>query len=255
MKKVIVVSLLSTALFSLPFMFAPASAVNAVDKPVKRGYVSVSYTAEKEVAPDTVEVSVAIRTSDKKAMQAAVVKNKEISDKVYEYLKSVIDPANGDYIKTSNYSASPSYIYNGGKRTLDKYDVSNNIIVHTKSLDKISSIIDKSLSLGATDVDSLNFGLSEKDTQCADLLAEATKNARKRADIVAAAAGTSISGVRNIDTSCSVNKYGAVPQYRNSLMMKAAGSMADASSPESSAPIEAGVIKIYSTVGASFFLK
>lgn len=89
-------------------------------------------------------------------------KNKEISDKVYSYLKSVITSANGDYVKTSNFSASPSYIYNNNKRTLDKYNVSNNVIVHTKSIDKISTIIDNSLSLGATDVDSLNFLLSEK---------------------------------------------------------------------------------------------
>lgn len=253
MKKIVMVSLLSTALFSAPFMFAPANAINSSEKPAKRGYVSVAYTAEKEVSPDTVEVSISVRTSDKKAMQTAVAKNKEISDRVYEYLKGSINPANGDYIKTFNYSASPSYVYNNGKRSLDKYDVSNNILVHTKSLDKISSMIDKSLTLGATEVDSLNFSLSEKDKHCGELLAEATGKARIRAEIVATAAGTALAGVKNIDTSCSVNRSGIVPQYRNSLMMKA-GAVADAV-PESSAPIEAGVIKVYSTVNAGFFLK
>lgn len=77
-------------------------------------------------------------------------------------MKGQITPTNGDYLKTANYSASPSYVYNNNKRILDKYEVSNNIIVHTKSLDKISTIIDKSLELGATTVDSLNFSLSEK---------------------------------------------------------------------------------------------
>lgn len=255
MKKIIVGSLLGAAIFSIPFMFSSAEAINSSNQSSEKGYVAVSYTAEKEVSPDTVEVSIAVRSEDKKSMQIAVKDNKEISDKVYAYLKGAINTANGDYIKTSNYSASPNYTYNNGKRSLDKYVVSNNIIVHTKSLDKISEMIDKSLSLGATTVDSLNFSLSEKDAECSTLLTEATKQARKRADIVAAAAGSSVIGIKNLDTSCSVNQnYGVVPQYRNMLMAKSAGAM-DAAAPESSAPIEAGIIKVYSNVNASFYLK
>lgn len=254
MKKLISATLLSAVLLSAPILTLPAGAVSDVATSNKdRGYVSVSYSAEKEVSPDTVEVSIAVRTDDKKTMQEAVRKNKEITDKVYAYLKGEINSANGDYIKTSNYSASPSYIYNSSnKRILDKYEVSNNIIVHTKSIDKIASIIDKSLSLGATNVDSLNFSLSEKDAQCAELLSNATKQVRKRADIVAAAAGSSVVGIKNIDTSCSLNNS-RIPVYRNSLMMAKAASMDAAEG--SATNIEAGTIKIYSNVNASFYLK
>lgn len=255
MKKVIAATMLSSALLTLPTSTLPAGAVNGIDSTLNKGYVSVSYTAEKEVSPDTVEVSISVKTDDKKSMQEAVRKNKEISDKVYSYLKSVITPANGDYVKTSNFSASPSYIYNNNKRTLDKYNVSNNVIVHTKSIDKISTIIDNSLSLGATDVDSLNFLLSEKDTQCADLLSNAAKQARKRADIVATSVGSSVVGIKNIDTTCSLNNSSRYPIYRNSLMMAKAESMDGATSETNSVNIEAGTIKIYSNVNASFYLK
>lgn len=255
MKKVIAATMLSSVLLTLPTSTLPAGAVNGIDSTLNKGYVSVSYTAEKEVSPDTVEVSIFVKTDDKKSMQEAVRKNKEISDKVYSYLKSVITPANGDYVKTSNFSASPSYIYNNNKRTLDKYNVSNNVIVHTKSIDKISTIIDNSLSLGATDVDSLNFLLSEKDTQCADLLSKAAKQARKRADIVATSVGSSVVGIKNIDTTCSLNNSSRYPVYRNSLMMAKAESMDGATSETNSVNIEAGTIKIYSNVNASFYLK
>jgi len=255
MKKVIAATMLSSVLLTLPTSTLPAGAVNGIDSTLNKGYVSVSYTAEKEVSPDTVEVSISVKTDDKKSMQEAVRKNKEISDKVYSYLKSVITPANGDYVKTSNFSASPSYIYNNNKRTLDKYNVSNNVIVHTKSIDKISTIIDNSLSLGATDVDSLNFLLSEKDTQCADLLSNAAKQARKRADIVATSVGSSVVGIKNIDTTCSLNNSSRYPVYRNSLMMAKAASMDGATSETNSVNIEAGTIKIYSNVNASFYLK
>ncbi|MBD5402052.1 SIMPL domain-containing protein [bacterium] len=253
MKKSIIASLLCAATFVVPFTTLPAGALN---NEIEKGYISVSYTAEKEVSPDTVEISIAIKTDDKKSMSEAVRKNKEISDKVYQYLKVNIAPADGDYLKTSNYSARPSYTYESGKRIFQKYEVSNNIIVHTKSIDKISVLIDKSLALGATNVDSLNFSLAEKDEQCAELLSKATTQTRKRAAIVASAAGTSVIGIKNIDTSCTVNRYQNVSYARNTLMKSA---MMDGAVPEAasgaSLNIESGVITIYSNVNASFYVK
>lgn len=115
MKKLIIASVCTGILLSAPLLVLPAGAINANDAKVdKRGYVSVSYTAEKEVAPDTVEISIAVKTDDKKSMQEATRKNKEISDKIYNYLKGAITTANGDYIKTSNYSAAPVYNYSSG---------------------------------------------------------------------------------------------------------------------------------------------
>ena len=48
----------------------------------QRGYISVNTTANTEVAPDVVEVSFAVVTSDSKSMQKATQANKEISDKL-----------------------------------------------------------------------------------------------------------------------------------------------------------------------------
>lgn len=255
MKKIFIAALLGTTLFSLPFVFSRANAVNEYDKKPERGSISVSYTAQKEVAPDTAEVSIAVKTEDSKSMQAAAQKNKGICDKVYSYLKSTINTSNGDYIKTSNYSAAPRYTYNGGKRNLDKYVVSNNIIVHTKSIDKISTMIDKSLNLGATDVDSLNFSLSEKDAICSDLLSNATKQVRNRADIVASAAGSSVTGIRNIDTSCSVNSATHAPRFKAMMLANSASMDAESAGASDSTAIEAGVVRLYANVNASFYLK
>ena len=78
-------------------------------------------------------------------MQKATVANKEISDKVLGELKNLINTQNGDYIKTSDYSANPVYTYNEKKRVLDKYEVSNRVIVHTKSIDKVGKMIDSAI--------------------------------------------------------------------------------------------------------------
>lgn len=252
MKKIIM-ALLAVSMVVLPLSM-PVSADNCNCSQVQKGTLSISYSAEKQVSPDVVEFSIAIKTSDKKSMQEASRKNKEISNSVYEYLKTNITPANGDYIKTSNYNASPVYTYNNGKRNFDRYEVSNNIIVHTKSFDKISSMIDKSISLGATNVDSLNFSLSNKDGACEELLSKAGKQARKRADIVAASVGTSITGVKDVNTSCSFNQRNVNYGYRNMMLMKASASDAVGAS-EPSTNIEVGNMTIYANVDATFFVK
>lgn len=254
MKKFVIASMFSAALLVVPFANLPAGAENKADECLKQGVVSVSYTAEKEVSPDTVQISIAVKTTDKASMQNASKQNKEISDKIYNYLKSAINPENNDYIKTSNYSARPVYIYQDRKQVFDKYEVSNNIIVHTKNIDKIAQMIDKSLTLGATNVDSLNFSLSSKDKYCDELLTKATTEVVNRANVVATAAGTSVDGIKSIGTSCSLNQYQAVNYARNSLMM-AKSAVAEDSAMGSSSPIEAGVIKVYSTVNGVFRLK
>ena len=216
---------------------------------------NVSYTTEKEVSPDTVEFSISIKTNDKKSMQEASERNKEISNKVYNYLKANISTQNGDYIKTANYSASPLYIYTNGKRAFDKYEVTNNIVVHTKLLDKVSSFIDKSIQLGATDVASLNFTLSNKDSQCADLLSESAKQVKTRANVVANSVGSAVTGVKNIRTSCSVNQRRVGYGYTNRLMTKAMVATDGAMQESASTNIESGNITIYASVDADFYVK
>lgn len=55
----------------------------------------------------------------------------------------------------------------------------NSIIVHTKNVDKAGNIIDKAISLGATNVNDLNFSVSNYEAQCNDLLAIAAKKAKQ----------------------------------------------------------------------------
>ena len=117
-------------------------------------------------------------------------------------------------------------------------------------------MIDKSLALGATNVDSLDFSLSsaEKDKYCDELLTKATSEVVRRANVVATAAGTSVDGVKSLGTSCTLNQYQAVNYARNSLMM-AKSAVAEDSVEGSASPIEAGVVKVFSSVNGVFRLK
>ncbi len=250
MKKIILSAILAGI-----FVSGLAISGNAADNNApERGFISVSTNANDEVSPDTVEINIAVKTKDNKSLQKAANENKTVSDNVYSALKLMINSQNGDYIKTADYSARPVYVYNNNKKILDKYEVSNSIIVHTKNIDKTGSIIDKAISLGATDVNDLRFSVSNYENKCNELLAQASQKAKNRVDIVAKASGTYVTGVKNMNISCSENSSNRVT-YRLSKNLMAADGAMEAAAPQVSTPIQSGVIKIYANLNAEYFIK
>ena len=219
----------------------------------ERGRVAVNITANTEMAPDVAELSFAVQTSDLKSMQNATLENKKISDKVFLELKSMINTNNGDYIKTSDFSAQPVYSYVNSKKNFEKYEVFNRVIIHTKSIDKVGLMIDKAIAAGATNVDNLSFSLSNYESQCNDLIMIATKKAKNRADLIANALGISVDGVSNISTSCSVNNYNPPRLYMAKNMV--ADVAAESSGGGIATNISNGVVKVNANVNASFFVK
>lgn len=241
--------LISAAIVSLALGCAT---VQAISESIERGYISVNTSANAELAPDVAEISIAVKTYDNKSMQKATLQNKEISEQVIATLKSMIDTSKGDYIKTADFSATPIYSYFGNKRNFDKYQVSNSVVVHTKSIDKIGTMIDKSIALGATDVNSLNFSVSNYEAQCNDLLTLAAKKASARANAVAKTVPTTLSGIRSMDVSCSTSNSSR-PQYK--MLMANRAMMMDSEAAGSSTTIESGVIKVFANVSATYFVK
>ena len=218
-----------------------------------KGHISVNTSSDMEIAPDLAEISFAVKTSDTKSMQRATLANKEISDKVYSELKSLINPAIGDYIKTSNFDAQPVYSYNNNKRIFDKYEVSNRVIVHTKSIEKIGKMIDVAISSGATNVDSLSFSLSNYDSQCDELISQAARKANSRANLLAKSMNTYVTGISSVNTSCSANGGSQPRLYMAKNMLSGASDSAAESA--SGISVSSGVIKIYANVNATFYVK
>ena len=223
----------------------------AMQENCKRGVINASYTVEKQVEPDTVEISIEVESSSKSSITDASKDNNVVTDKIYKYLKSNIDINEKDFIKTSNYSARPIYTYNSNnKRVLDRYVVSNTVIVHTKSIDKLPVIIENVMALGATDISGLNFSLSNKDFYCNEMIKTAVVNAKTKAEVIANAAGVNLDSVKSIDTSYSVNQE---RNFSYSRKLYATNGLDVAAAPSPS--LAPGVIKLYSTANVSYFVK
>lgn len=209
-----------------------------------RGYISVNESTIKEVSPNQAEITIGIETSDV-SLQKASDNNKTIANKIYTSLKAQL--GSGDYIKTNTFSANPIYTYTKeNKRVFDKYVVSNTVTVKTKSINKVSKLIDSAVAQGATNVDNLQFSATDYDCACNEALAELTKKAYSQANTVAQSINTQITGVKSINATCNADN-GPRPYY--AMMAK------NAMESVSSTPIESGKQKINVNIDASFYVK
>lgn len=238
MKKGFIVTLLVLAFICVSL----STTAETVEK--DKGYISVNKSVSKEIQPNQAEITIGIETSDK-SLQKASEENKIIANKVYSSLKSLL--SSSDYIKTNNYTARPEYSYTkDNKRILNKYIVTNSVVVRTKKIDLISKFIDTSIAQGATNIDNLQFLAVDYDNVCNDTLAELTQKAYSQASTVAKSINSVITGVKSINTSCNLENN---PRPMYAMMAK--------SSMDSvvSTPIEAGKIKIYANIDASFYVR
>ena len=112
-------------------------------------------------------------------------------------------------------------------------------------------MIDKAIAAGATNVNNLNFSISDYEAQCDELLSLAVSKAKNQATAVANAAGTTLNGVKYMNASCN---SGATSRVYYNLMAKNAVADSEAAMG-SSTPISAGRIKVQATLNSAFFVK
>lgn len=241
-KNILIISLLLLSAFGLAL---PTQA-----KP--QGSIYVEASSNIDLQPDIAEFNVIVTTKDKTSLENASIANKEISAKIYQALDVMLDKANGDYIKTIDYSASPMYYYTNGKRNFDRFEVTNTITVHTKKITEVGTFIDKALNLGATNIGNINFNIEDQNLYCNELLSVATQKAKQKAQTVAQASGQKITGIKELRTSCNVNIYNQYPRYFNAKMSVADSAVATGSS---STVVQGGSMKLYATVNAEYYAK
>ena len=109
-----------TFLVAFLFFMTPVMANN------DKGYISVNSETVKEVSPTKVNISFAIENMAKDPKEAADT-NKEISNKVLEATKALVNLQNGETIKTTSYNLNPQYVYKNGQRNLIGYFAVNTL--------------------------------------------------------------------------------------------------------------------------------
>ena len=115
-------------------------------------------------------------------------------------------------------------------------------------------MIDKATEAGATNIDSLNFSVSNYESQCNSLIEQVSKKAYNRANLAVKGTGSTLDGIKSMDVSCSENvRFNAPRMYMAKNML--ADSAAGVSAETSSTAISSGVIKVYANANVTFFVK
>ena len=154
-----------------------------------RGLTKVLVTGDSIVSaqPDTAILTVSVVTQAGRALDAQQ-ENANKSDAVVRALKNAAGP--GAEVKTSGYSLQPQRVYKEGQPpTISGYEARNSVTVIMSGLNRVGAVIDATAQAGANDVAGISFTL-RKDRPARDqALAEATREAVSKAQVIATALG------------------------------------------------------------------
>jgi uncharacterized protein YggE len=172
---------------------APAAAQDPSARPEHT--LSVSGTGSVSVKPDVADVTVGVTVQRDNAGDAAA-DAANVMDAVITSIKA-LGIAEED-IQTTTLNLSPVYDYDRSPYRLVGYTASNLVTVTVRDLTKVGPVIDAATEAGATDVNSISFRLSDQTAAETEAREMAVLAARAKADTIAAAAGTEITGIISI---------------------------------------------------------
>ena len=208
--------------------------------------IITSGSSEVKVTPDRAQVTVSVQTENAD-VKVAQSENADRMDAVIKAIKAV-GIADAD-IRTSGYSIYPVYDDTSSifGRKVKTYRVTNSVQVTIRDVTKTGEVIDAAVAAGANQVDSIMFMVSEELEQSLrnEVLGKAVRKARADADIVAAAAGVTITGIKEIN----VGSYYPPVYYENA---RSAGM--DTKAVSAPTPVEPGQVTISAQISATYLI-
>ncbi|MGE0201102.1 MAG: SIMPL domain-containing protein [Candidatus Melainabacteria bacterium] len=229
-------------------LIAPAAMADGPNPP--ENTITTQGNGEITVPPDSLSVSLTVQ-GEAPTMEKAREENNRKMNQVQAAVKQLNLP--GLKLKTQNYSVYPVYktYENGRLSKVVGYHVNNslNVQVLRAGADQLGEyggrILDTALAQGITNTSGLNFFIDDKESAQAKALSAAMTDARRNADILARAAGVTVSGVFSIE---------GYPQFssRPYPMPMMARAMADGGAAMEKTQIEVGDSTVNSQVTVRF---
>lgn len=205
---------------------------SAADMDTVSKSITVSAQGTVTTMPDVAYISVGVTTQDTE-MQKAQDSNAEVMNTMAEALKGA--GLTDDDIRTTQYNAYPIYDYSNDTRKIVKYEVTNQVELTIKDIERVGEYIDIAVNNGANMANSISFGILDEQGEYNEALKLAVEAAKAKADTLAAAGGVKIIGTLQITENTSGGQV-----YREY------GELADTAS--GSTPISTGDLEIDASV-------
>ena len=214
-------TLLRAGALSLALMTAAAPAALAQPAPAALGTIFQATTlnlaadGEAKVVPDMATITLGVQTDAPSAAQALDA-NAEQMARVMAALKRA-GLADRD-LRTAQLSVNPQYVYEQNQPPrLTGYQASNQLTITTRDLKRLGQTVDAAVGAGATNVNSISFGLVDPTAAENDARLAAVRALQAKAELYAKATGHPILRLVNLSEGTSYDVRPPSP-----LMMTAA---------------------------------
>jgi uncharacterized protein YggE len=183
-------SLVSIA-FAVPVLLASPLAAIAQDKTMPT--ISVVGEGLATARPDMAVVWVGVVSQAPRARDALGQNSKSMAEVIATVKNAGIEARD---IETSQISLRPQYTYPGqGSREAPKlagYEASNNLSIRVRDFDKLGSLLDSLVTSGANQIRGIELTIAETGPLRDQARTAAMKDAMRKAEIIADAAGVRI---------------------------------------------------------------
>ena len=161
--------------------------------------ITANGRGEVRLAPDYAYVTVGVTTQSPSAVETASQNAAKVAA-IISALRAL--GLTEQQVTTSGYNLTQIYEYPKNQQPrLSGFTARNAIRAEVRHLDDLGKVIDAAINAGATDVSSVQFLASSTDQARRTALADAVKQARSDADVMARAAGGSLGRLISVNTS------------------------------------------------------
>lgn len=200
-------------LWVLLSVLAMCLAMNAVALAAEPAVIAVDGTGTYSLAPDQATVEFSVETNAK-TVQLAQAENAQKASQLSAALSR-----QGIYNKDvqSTYSMRPVYDSKDYSK-ITGYTAENRFHVVVNDIGKLGEVMDAAMANGATQVSGVSYGLKDEKAARNEALRLAVQDARSKADVIAAALGVKIIGIRLVtEQGTNMGRY----ELAAARMMKA----------------------------------
>jgi uncharacterized protein YggE len=230
---------LTTALWlAAAALLAPIGPALAQAEAPRTTSLTVAGEGHVDLPPDMAMISLGVTTEADTAAAALAANNAAQAEVLAVLAAAGIEPRD---IQTSGLNLNPVWdnrSYSDGRQRIRGYSVSNIVTIRVRKLDSLGGLLDKVVTTGANQLNSLTFGLSDPKPAMDEARKRAVADALDRARLYADAAGVTLGPLVSLSEGGAYQQ--PQPMFRRDAAM------------ESAVPVAGGEVGIVASVSVTF---
>ena len=208
--------------------------------------IMVSGTGETQISADTAVISLGVSARDQDVLKA----QQKVNETIAAIRKALTEKGvKEENINTEYINIYAMYDYSSDQEQIAAYNASSTLAIRVTDMDSTGTLIDVAFEAGANTLNGISFSASDTEEARAASLKKAVADARAKAEILAEAAGLSITGIETVSE-------GGVYSYDNTVgNFRAKGMSAMETEEDAGTVVQAAKLIVSATVTITFEAK